>query len=135
MARGIGDVTGWPAVAWVAGMGAATLLSAGVLWLRARSIRDQPAELPTYRTAGSPGSRRASELRGLAVVLVGLCVISQLLYVGLWLELVQWLLGDRDVPRITGDLFFWGLLVNGTSVGGALYTGLRSDRHSPSSPR
>jgi len=104
-------------------MGAALILTAGVLWWRSRAFRDKPAVLPSYRTTGAPGSSRASDLRGLAVFLVALCVLSQLFYGGLYVELAQWLLGARARPHISGDLFFWVLLVNGTCAGGSLYTG------------
>ena len=50
------DISGWAAVAWVAGMGGEVLLAAGIAWLRARSFRDRSAELPTYRTVGKRGS-------------------------------------------------------------------------------
>jgi hypothetical protein len=123
VARGIGDIEGWPAVAWVAGMGAGLLLTAGILWLRSRSFRDEPAELPSYRTAGAAGSHRASEVRALAIVLVVICMLSQLLYVALYIELAQWLLGARERPRITGDLFFWVFLVDVTCAGASLFTG------------
>jgi hypothetical protein len=122
VARGIDVVEGWPAVAWVAGMGAGLLLTAGVLWLRSRSFRDEPAVLPGYRSAGADGSRRGADMRALAVLMVSLCVLSQLLYVGLYVELVQWLLGAREQPRIVIALFFWVLLVNGTCAGASLYT-------------
>ena len=122
MARGIGVIEGWPAIAWVGGMGAGLLLSAGVLWLRARSFRDERAAPPTYRSAGASGSSRGAEMRALAVLMVSLCVLSQLLYAGLHVELVQWLLGARERPHIEGELFFWVLLVNGTCAGGALYS-------------
>jgi hypothetical protein len=59
-------------------------------------------------------------------VLVAICVLSQLLYVGLYIELARWLLGAREAPRIAGDLFFWVFLVDATCVGGALFTGLKS---------
>ena len=123
MTRGIGDVEGWPAVAWVAGMGATLLLTAGILWLRARSFRDHAPTLPTYRTVEAPGSNMGSEARSLAIILVVICGVSQLLYVALYIELAQWLLGARERPRLSGDLFFWVLLVNGTCAGASLYTG------------
>lgn len=125
MARGLGIVEGWPAVAWVAGMGAAQLLTAGVLWLRSRSFRGTRAVPPVYRTAPDE-RRRGKNARGLAIVMISLCALSQLLYVGLHVELVQWLLGGRGRPHIEGDLFFWVFLVNGSCVIGALCDGWRS---------
>lgn len=127
VARG-GDVEGWAAIAWVAGMGAGLLLTSGVLWLRSRCFRDVPAQLPTYRTAGTPGSSNASELRALAIVLVVINVLSQFLYVGLYVELAQWLLGAREQPRISPALFFWVFLVNATCAGASLYTGWKEHR-------
>jgi len=126
MARGIGDIEGWPSVALVAGMGAGLILSAGVLWLRARWLRDQSAVLPSYRTVGTPASYEASNARALAWLLIGLCVVSELLYVGVYIELGQWLLGAKEPPRIVGDIFFWVLLINGTCAGASLYTGWKS---------
>lgn len=126
MARGVGEIQGWPAVAWVAGCGAVLLLLAGVLYWRARSHRDKPATLPTYRSAGAAGSTRAANLIGLAIILVLLCAVTQLLYVGLYIELAQWLLGAREPPRISGDLFFWVLIIDVTCAGGAAYSGLRN---------
>ena len=125
MARGIGDVEGWRAVAWVAGMGFSVMLVAGVLWYRARSLRDEPRQVATYRTVGREGSRRASDLRGLVTVLVGVGALSQLLYLGLYVELVQWLFDAPESPRISGDLFFWVVLVNETCAAAALYAGWR----------
>jgi hypothetical protein len=126
MARGVGDVEGWKAVAWVAGNGAVLLLSAGALWLRARSFRNVPGRTATYREAGSPGATytlRAAEVRGLAIVLLVVAALGQLLYVGLYYELASWLLGGLLAPKMSGDLFFWVLLVSVTCAGGALGTG------------
>lgn len=96
MTRGVGDVEGWPAVAPI---------------------------LATYRTAGAPGSMKRANTRHLAIFLVSLCALSQLLYVALYIELAQWLLGARERPRLSGDLFFLVLLVVGTFAGASLYTG------------
>jgi hypothetical protein len=120
-----GNVVGWPAVLWVAGMGAGLLLSAAVLWIRAATLRDRPAVRATYRTTGTPGSDRASEARACAILLVVLFVLSQLLYIGVHIELLEWLLTGRDRPLLSPHLFFWVFLVNATCAGGALYTGLR----------
>lgn len=128
VARGIGDVQGWSAVEWVAGMGAGLIVAAGILWWRSRSFRDQPRVRATYRTVGSPGSHVRSNLRALAGLLIAIFALTQLLYVGLYIELVQWLLGGREPPRISGDLFFWVLLVSGTCAGGAVYSGLEDSR-------
>jgi hypothetical protein len=128
MARGIGDVEGWPAVEWVAGMGAVVLLTAGFLWYRARSFHDRPAVPPTYRVAGAPGSSDGGELRAISLLVVAIGMASQLLYLGVYLELAQWLLGARERPRLSGDLFFWVLLVNGTCAGASLYTAIRKAR-------
>ena len=127
MARGIDYAEGWAAVAWVAGMGATTILAAGLLWLRARGLRDEPKLLPSYRSAGAPGSTRASQTRALAVLLLVIGAFAQLLYVGLYIELAQWLLGASTRPRITIALFFWVLLVNTTCVGASLYTGWKKE--------
>lgn len=123
MAHGTDFVEGWPAVAWVAGTGVGLLLTAGVLWLRSRSLRGRRAALASYRTEETIASQDAQSARALAVLMVTLCVASQLLYVGLYVELVRWLLGAHEPPRIVFGLFFWVLLVCATSAGGALYTG------------
>jgi len=122
MSRGIDVVEGWPAVAWVAGMGAGLLLTAGVLWLRSRSFHDTPAVLPSYRTEGTKGSSEGAEMRSGAFLLVLLSALSQLLYVGLYIELAQWMLGAREPPSIVIGLFFWVILVTGTCAGASLYT-------------
>lgn len=122
VSRGIDVVEGWAAVAWVAGVGAGLLLTAGVLWLRARSLRDEPAVLPGYRSAGAVGSYGRANVRALAVLMVALSIVSQLLYVGLYVELVRWSLGAREPPSIVIGLFFWVLLVTGTSAGASLYS-------------
>jgi hypothetical protein len=125
VARGVGEVEGWPAVASVAGLGVVMLVAAGVLLWRARSLADQPRTASVYR-GGAAGSQRASNVRGLAVILLALCVVSQLLYTGLYVEVVRWLLGATEPPWISGDLFFWVVLVDGTCVAGALLSGLRN---------
>ena len=107
-------------------MGAGLILAAGILWWRSRSFRDRPREPATYRTVGSPGSHVRSNLRALAGLLVAIFALTQLPYVGVYIELVQWLLGGRAAPRISGDLFFWVLLVSGMCAGGAVYSGSRS---------
>ena len=128
MARGVGDIYGWPAVEWVAGMGLAMLLTGGILYLRSRSFRDRPPEAATYRSAGSPGSDEGAEMRATAIVIIAIGALSQLLYVGLYFELVCWLFGARERPRLTGDLFVWVLIVDATCAGAALYTSFkRSD--------
>lgn len=119
-------MSGWPAVAWVSGLGAALLVGAGIVYLRARGIRDRAASLPSYRSEGHKGSN-AGGLRDLAFVLLFLFAISQLLYLGLYIELVGWLLGGRDSPRIFSELFFWVLLIFGTFLGGAMYSAAKGE--------
>ncbi|MBX3188627.1 MAG: hypothetical protein KF819_16540 [Labilithrix sp.] len=126
MSRGVGEIEGWSAVAWVAGMGAGVLVAAGILWMLARGASDRPPEAPTYRTAGSPGSRRRSHLRGLAIVVLVVGLLSQLSYAGLYVELVRAAFGAPVRPSISGDLFFWVFLVDATVAGGALASGWRS---------
>jgi hypothetical protein len=128
MARGIGEIDGWPAVEWVAGLGLAMVLAAGIVYLRSRSFRDTPPEAATYRSAGSPGSNRGAETRTTAIAILAIGVLSQLLYVGLYFELVCWLFGARERPRMTGDLFFWVFVIDATFAGAAIYTSFkRSD--------
>lgn len=124
----MGTVEGWPAVAWVAGLGAGVILAASILWVRARALRESPAKPPTYRTVGTGGGNRASQVRGLALVLVAIGLLSQLLYVGLYVELARWLLGARERPHMEGDLFFWVFLVDITCAGASLFTGWRDSR-------
>jgi hypothetical protein len=122
--RGSDYVEGWPAIAWVAGTGAGLLLTAGLLWLSSYAFPATTPVLASYRTeARGPGRRE--DLRGLAVLLVALCVITQLLYVGLYIELVQWRLGARQPPRVFSQIFFWVFLVDATCAGASLYTGLK----------
>jgi hypothetical protein len=120
VSRGIDYVEGWSAVAWVAGTGGGTLLAAFGFWLLARTRRDRRATVASYRAEASAASRGADNARGLAVVLLVIALVSQLLYVGLYVELVRWRLGAPEPPRIVFGLFFWVLLVCATSVGGAL---------------
>ncbi|NOU26753.1 MAG: hypothetical protein HOO96_02510 [Polyangiaceae bacterium] len=124
----MGEVDGWPAVEWVAGMGLAMVLSAGILYLRSRSFRDTPSEPATYRSAGSPGSDTGAEMRATAIAIIAIGALSQLLYVGLYFELACWVLGAREPPRLTGALFVWVFIVDATCAGAALYTSFkRSD--------
>ncbi len=134
MSRGVDQIEGWPAVAWVAGMGVAVIGTAGLLWLRSRSFPDRPPEAATYRSPGGPGSRTGSDLRGLALVLTALCALSQLLYCGLYVVLGEWLLRGTTRPRITIGLFFWVFLVNGTCVGASLYKAWTWRALTPSRP-
>ena len=109
-------------MAWVAGLGGALVLFAGILWIRSRCFRDAPEQHATYREAGTPRSNDAAEVRALAVILLVVCFFSQLLYVGMYVELVLWLLGAREKPRIEGDLYAWVLLIAVTCAGASLYT-------------
>jgi len=125
VSRGPDYVEGWPAIAWVGGTGAGLLLCAGVLWAVSYAFPAETAELASYRTEARSGSGRRETLRGLAILLVALCVLTQLLYVGLYIELVQWRLGARQPPRVFVQLFFWVFLVDATCAGASLYTGLK----------
>jgi hypothetical protein len=111
-------------VYWVSGLGAALLLGAAILYVRSRSFPSRPAVTEGYRAEGDAGDARGDNLRALAILLLLLFAISQLLYVWMYVELAQWLAGSRDPPRIVFDLFFWVLLIFGTFLGGALYSGL-----------
>ncbi|MBI2395973.1 MAG: hypothetical protein HYV09_40800 [Deltaproteobacteria bacterium] len=125
MARGVGYVSGWPAVYWVAGLGAALLIGAGICYLRSRSFTDGTPEAPGYRSEGRAGAGVAETLRGLAVILALLFAISQLLYVWMYVELAQWLAGSAFPPRIVFDLFFWVLLICGTFLGACIYCAIK----------
>jgi hypothetical protein len=125
--HGVDVIEGWAAVACVAGVGGGLLLTAGVLSLRSRSLRDDRSVPATYRTEGEEGSSRGRNTRELALVMVVLGVLSQLLYVGLYVELAGWLLGAKEPPSVVIALFFWVLLAAATSAGAALYTGWGGD--------
>jgi hypothetical protein len=116
------DIIGWPAVAWVAGLGGSVLLAASVAALRARAFQDRPREQATYRTAGNAGSNTSSELRGLAILMLVLFAVTQLLYVWVYVELAQWqLFWSGQPPRVSPHLFFWVCLVTITCVGATLH--------------
>jgi hypothetical protein len=127
VAREVGDLEGWVAVGAVAGLGLVMLLGAAALAWRARSPRDRPAVVASYRTAARPGSADASYTRGLAWLLLGLCALTQLVYLGLYVEVVAWLAQAGPPPRIDATVYFWVLLVDGSCTGGALGDGLRRE--------
>jgi len=130
LANKVDVIDGWSAVACVAGAGAVLLVVAGTLWLRSLWLPDARAEQPTYRSKGSAGSHEASEARAMALILVALCVVTQVLYVGMYWELLLWLRGGWREPQVVAGLLFWVLLIDGTSAVGALLAGWgkRNDR-------
>jgi hypothetical protein len=123
MARGSDYIEGWPAIGWVAGTGAVMLLGAAILWWASRGAGRGTAHA-TYRTTASSDPR--DERRGLAIVLLAVCGVTQLLYIKLYIDLVRWLLGARERPQVFVHILFWVVLANITCAGGALYTGLRA---------
>ncbi len=90
------------------------------------SVRTGGAGVASYRTEARSGSGRRETLRGLAILLVVLCAITQLLYVNLYIELARWLSGARQPPRVFIPVFFWVALVDTTCAGASLYTGLKA---------
>ena len=118
------DIEGWPAVAWVAGLGGTVLLAAGVAALRARAFRDRKRQQATYRTATDPGSNTSSSL----------LAVTQLLYVWVYVELLQWQLGSsRQIPRVSPHLFFWVALITMTCVGATLHAVATAKERGPES--
>jgi len=129
VANEVNEIEGWSAVASVAGAGAVLMLVAGTLWFRSLWLPDARAEQPTYRSKGSAGSHEASDARAMALILVALCVVTQLLYVGMYWELALRLRGGSREPRVVVGLLFWVLLVDGTSAVGALLAGWGNRNH------
>ena len=128
------DIEGWPAVAWVAGLGGTVLLAAGVAALRARAFRDRKRQQATYRTATDPGSNTSSSLRAVAVLMLVLFAVTQLLYVWVYVELLQWQLGSsRQIPRVSPHLFFWVALITMTCVGATLHAVATAKERGPES--
>lgn len=115
------------AVGAASGLGLVMLLGAAALAWRARSLRDVPPVAASYRLAASPGSRDASSTRELAWLLLVLCALTQLVYLGLYLELAAWLASEGPPPRIDATIYFWVLLVDGSCTGGAVVSGLRGE--------
>lgn len=115
------------AVGAASGLGLVMLLGAAALAWRVRSLRDVPPVAASYRLAASPGSRDASSTRELAWLLLVLCALTQLVYLGLYLELAAWLASEGPPPRIDATIYFWVLLVDGSCTGGAVVSGLRGE--------
>ncbi len=126
--RGIGAVEGWVAVTCVVGSGVVLAVAASLFWLRSRRAMRAPrheergSEGP-YRRPPDERVRRQSirdHLRAMALVLGLVAGGSQIVYVGLYVELVSWQLGTGAPPEIQGDLFAFVLLVQATTLIGAL---------------
>lgn len=127
MARAADYIEGWPAVVAAAGLGAVLLLCACFLWGYSYAFPAARSALATYRNEAPSSGGRRSDLRGLALLLVALCVVTQLLYANLYIELAQWLAGAREPPRVFVQAFFWVALVDLTCAGACVYTGVRPD--------
>jgi hypothetical protein len=127
MSHGPDYIEGWPAVAWVAGIGAASLLGSAILRLAARGHPARVDASETYRAEQTRGDSIGDHRRALALLLFVQAILSQLLYVWMYVELAYWSRGDRQPPRVFVHNLFWVALVCGTVVLGALFTGLKRD--------
>ncbi len=121
-------VEGWRAIAWIAGTGGALILCAAILWAFSCFLVDAEQTATTYREQGRAGSNRRRELRGLALVLVGIAVVTQLLYGAVYVELVAWLLGGRSPPRAAELLLQIVVLVDATCAVGACWAALEAKK-------
>jgi hypothetical protein len=126
VARGPGDIHGWYAVGWVGGLGAALLLGAAIVFVRARWLPAVEAKHASYRSEGVSEDDRASTLRGAGVFCIVLSVLVQLLYAGMYIELVRWLRGTGDPPHVDATGFFWVFIIIGSAGLGAVWSSLAS---------
>ncbi len=124
MSRGVGTVVGWKAIAWVAGTGLALLVPSVVFYFRVRSERGRSRRDDAYRSA--PAQTSDDDFR-LAMLLATL-VVSQLLYVGVYIEAVAWLSGIGAPPSIHFDLFAWVVLIAFSVILGAVASAIKERR-------
>jgi len=124
MSRGAGTIEGWPAVAWVAGTGLALLIPALVFYVRVRRERSRARADDAYRSVPTQGSDDDFRL----VMLLLTLVVSQLLYVGVYIEAAGWIWRKTAPPNIQFDLFAWVVLIVFSVVLGAVVSAIKERR-------